>query len=84
MLYRGQIALAFAILFGLITAGSVWYYFTNDRAMNEWYEVVMFGVAVLSAIVALLCAALSYVSWVPKWERVEKRTGRVPGERRNG
>jgi drug/metabolite transporter (DMT)-like permease len=81
-LYRGHIALGFAVLFALIGLATAFYYVENDRALNEWYEVVMFMIGALTAILCLLLLALAYVSWVPKWERHEKRTGHVPGEER--
>lgn len=74
------------ILFGVIATVATWWFLQGGRGLHEWHEVVTFMVASLSIIITLLLAALTYVAWVPKWERHERRTGHIPGGgvRRNG
>jgi hypothetical protein len=52
----------------------------SGRRIDEPGIFLLFIVGALAAIAGLTFCALGYVYWVPKWERDERRTGRVPGE----
>jgi hypothetical protein len=82
ILYRGQILALMAVAF---TALGVALFFTFWVGMERIGDLLSLGTLAASGlciIVGLTSAAMSYVYWVPKWERVEKRTGSFPGERR--
>jgi hypothetical protein len=81
-LYRGQVYTVIAIVFGLIALASFWLVMQNDAGMNEigWFLVMCTGC--FASIIALTFAAFAYAMWVPKWERDEKRLGKVLGDER--
>lgn len=79
-LYRGQIFLALAVVFVLLGGLAGWQYANSPR--GDLFSMVWFGLACASAIGALVGISFAYTEWVPKWERIEKRTGRMPGEER--
>lgn len=72
-----------AVSFGIVAGACGWMYFALvPRYSGNGFVFLLFVVACLGAIVSLTCAALAYSNWPPQWEREEKRTGRVPGERK--
>lgn len=81
-LFRGQIMAIAAFCFGALSAALLYLYFAAFKRLGDWASLMTFGAACLCFIAAMLLAAWSYMYWVPKWERDEKRTGRVPGEKK--
>lgn len=82
-IWKGHILAGVAVVFGLVAVASFYAYFGTLRSQQS--EVLTFLVFILGCIGfigGLTSAALSYAEWVPKWERDERRTGKVPGERR--
>jgi uncharacterized membrane protein len=81
-LWRGHIYLGVSIASGLIAMALVLVYFYNLRLNSgSLWLFLVFVAAALLAVVCLTTAALSYAQWVPKWERDEKRTGHILGEK---
>lgn len=82
MLYRGQIMAVAAVLFGALGLLLGYIYVSTPVRLGDLGALLIFSAACISVILALLLAAWSYMYWVPKWERDEKRTGKVPGDRK--
>jgi ABC-type amino acid transport system permease subunit len=81
-LYQGQIWLGAAIvafLLGVFWALMLFVFETDDRSELTWF--LMFIAWIISMVAMLVFATTAYGTWVPKWERHEKRTGHVPGEK---
>lgn len=81
-LYRGQVYMGLALLFGVVAIGSFLIVMLNDPRMAELGWFALMCLACVSAICALVFTAFAYTLWVPKWERDEKRTGHVLGDER--
>lgn len=80
-LYRGQILLVLAVGFVGVGALDLWLYFGPLVYRQDRVEVFLLLIGgALSLILGLLLFAMSYVAWVPRWEREEKRTGHIPGD----
>jgi uncharacterized membrane protein len=78
-MYRGHILLGISVLFGLLGFASGYQVFYIG-GVTGWWEFILLMTAMFSWIVCLLAFAFAYTMWVPKWERDERRTGRVPGD----
>ena len=79
-LYRGPIYAGCAVLVGILsTLGIIWYF--RSPSSDGWFGLLVLFMSMLGGIAALLLVALSYMHWMPKWERDEKRTGHIPGEK---
>lgn len=80
-LYRGQIMLAIAAVLCVMSVACVIGYFRSGQNMDNPLVFLLFAIGCLTFIVAATLGALAYTHWVPKWERDEKRTGHVLGEK---
>lgn len=79
-LYRGHICLGLSVLWAGICA-LLAYAASQYGGRGDAVMLLLLGGAMLSGIAALLLATSAYTQWVPKWERHEKLTGHIPGER---
>jgi len=72
-----------AVGFVALGALDLWLYFGPLVFRQDNLEVfLLFIGGALSIVIGLVCFAMSYVAWVPKWERTEKKTGHIPGDGR--
>ena|SRR5688572_197496 len=79
-LYRGHILLGISLVcaaIGFVAGYRVFYV----GGVTGWWEFILLVTAMGSTIVAGVLFAFSYTMWVPKWERDEKRSGLLPGEK---
>lgn len=79
-LYRGPIYAGAATLVGILAVVGIVWYFRFHSYDDAWFSLLVLFVSMLGGIASLLLIALSYIHWMPKWERDEKRTGHIPGE----
>lgn len=79
-LYRGQVYAGLAVILFLCGFAAGYQVFVLGGVNGLW-ELFLLGVAMFSNIAGLVLLAFAYVKWVPKWERDEKRTGHVIGDR---
>jgi high-affinity Fe2+/Pb2+ permease len=81
-LYRGQIYAGAAVILGIV-AFAIGYHVLSLGGVSGLWEFFLVMTGAAAVIMGLVLCALAYVWWVPKWERDEKRTGHVPGEKEN-
>lgn len=78
-LYRGQVYAALAVFFLAFGIAAI-YTFTTIRDHSDPSTLIVLIVGMIAVITGAVIGALAYVSWLPKWERDEKRSGKGPGQ----